>query len=199
MLISARMTGRANAFLAGVLTLVAVTASGCLLAHAKTVPSSPPLDMPAPPPRVIETSDTAAPLPPVPLVEEPVRQPVRPQSRPTPRSESTRPEAPKADQPKAEQGEGLKPEEKPAQTTLQTTPAAAEGELERTIRAQLNRATADLNRIDYRALNADARNQYETAKRFIRQSDEALRQKNLVFAKNLADKAASLAGQLAGR
>ena len=38
-----------------------------------------------------------------------------------------------------------------------------------------------------------------TAKRFIQQADEAMRTKNLVFARNLADKAAVLAAQLGGR
>src|SRR5262249_16660955 len=58
---------------------------------------------------------------------------------------------------------------------------------------------SDLSRVDYRLLNADARNQYDTAKSFIRRSDEAVRAKNLVFAKNLADKAAAPAAQLAGK
>ena len=71
--------------------------------------------------------------------------------------------------------------------------------MERGIRSALQRATADLNRIDYRTLNADARTQYDTAKRFVRQAGDAMRTKNLVFAKNLADKAATLAAQLAGR
>ena len=56
-----------------------------------------------------------------------------------------------------------------------------------------------LNRIDYRVLNADAKTQYDTAKRFIRQADEAMRAKNLVFAKTVADKAVVLAAQLGGR
>jgi hypothetical protein len=84
-------------------------------------------------------------------------------------------------------------------TTLQTTPAAEESAVERAIRTTLARATSDLNRVDYRVLNVDARTQYDTAKRFIQQSDTAIRAKNLVFAKNLADKAAALAAQLAGK
>jgi hypothetical protein len=84
-------------------------------------------------------------------------------------------------------------------TTLQTAPTGTEGENERTTRTLLTRATTDLNRIDYRALNADARTQYDTAKRFVTQAQEALRAKNLVFARNLADKAAALAAQLAGK
>lgn len=71
--------------------------------------------------------------------------------------------------------------------------------MERQIRATVQRANADLNRIDYRALNKDARIQYDTAKRFIRQADDAIRAKNLLFAKNLAEKAATLAAQLSSR
>jgi hypothetical protein len=78
-------------------------------------------------------------------------------------------------------------------------PAGGEGELERNIRGAIGRATTDLNRIDARTLNAEARTQYETAKNFLRQAEEALREKNLVFAKTMADKAAALATQLAGR
>jgi hypothetical protein len=71
--------------------------------------------------------------------------------------------------------------------------------VERGIRASIARANADLNRVDYRALNSDARNQYDTAKRFIRQAEDAMHAKNLVFAKSVADKSAALAAQLAGR
>ena len=48
-------------------------------------------------------------------------------------------------------------------------------------------------------MNADARTQYDTAKRWVRQADEAIRAKNLVFAKSIAEKAATIAAQLAGR
>ena len=63
----------------------------------------------------------------------------------------------------------------------------------------MTRASANLNRINYRALNTDARTQYETAKRFIEQAEDAIRMKNLPFARSLADKAAVLANQLGGR
>jgi hypothetical protein len=159
----------------------------------------PALEMPAPPPRDVEPIEAEAPQP-TPLVPEPARNtPPRPRPAPQP----TRPEPPKPEPPKPEPPpvEPPKPVEEPAKppTTLQTTPAMVEGEVERGIRASLQRATADLNRIDYRALNADARTQYDTAKRFVQQADDAIRIKNLVFAKNLADKAAALAAQLAGR
>jgi len=84
-------------------------------------------------------------------------------------------------------------------TTLQTTPAEAQEEVERNIRSTLARAQSDLNRIDYTRLNRDARTQYDTAKSFIRDADLAVKSKNLVYAKSLADKAATLAVQLSGK
>jgi outer membrane biosynthesis protein TonB len=182
--------------------------SGCAHANAqaKTTPDAP-LDMPAPPPREAEPNDAETPTP-MPLVAEPARNSAaRPRQTPSrepaktepPKTEPAKPETPKPETPPP--ADLPKPIDEPAKapTTLQTTPATAEGVVERAIRASLTRATADLNRIDYRALNADARTQYDTAKRFISQADGAIRSKNLVFAKNLADKAAALAAQLAGR
>jgi outer membrane biosynthesis protein TonB len=177
--------------------LLSSLVSGCVRAHAKTVTETPPLDAPAPPPRAIEPLEAdAAP----PKAEEPTPAAVPARPRPTPaRTEPPppdKPEPPPAEPPKVAE-EPPKPAVPP--TTLQMTPAAAESVVERAIRGTLARATSDLNRVDYRVLDVDARTQYDTAKRFIQQSDEAIRAKNLVFAKNLADKAATLAAQLAGK
>ena len=160
--------------------------------------------MPAPPAREVESIETDPP-PPVPLAQEPARNtPARQRPTPAPTREPPRAEAPKPEAAKPAETppvEVPKPAEEPPKpaTTLQTTPPTAEGEVERLIRASITKANADLNRVDYRALNNDARNQYDTAKRFIRQADDAMRAKNLVFAKSVADKAAALAAQLAGR
>jgi hypothetical protein len=186
------------------LVLASVVASGCVRTAAKTTPDAPPLDMPAPPPREMEPNDAETPAP-VPLVSEPART-ATPRTRPVPREQAPRVEPPRPAEPaKPEPAlpiEPIKtPEEppKPSPSTLQTTPATAEGEVERGIRESLSRASSMLNSIDYRVLNADAKTQYDTAKRWIRQADDAMRTKNLVFAKNLADKAAALAAQLGGR
>jgi outer membrane biosynthesis protein TonB len=183
------------------LALVSALASGCMRAAAKTTPDAPPLDMPAPPPREMEPNDAETPVP-VPLVSEPARS-TPPRPRPAPREQTPRVEPPRpVEPPKPEPPpiEPVKPPDEPARppTTLQTTPATAESEVERGIRESLSRATSALNRIDYRALNADAKGQYDTAKRWIRQADEALRAKNLVMAKDVAAKAAALAAQLGG-
>jgi len=185
--------------LLSVVALLVSVASGCTRTHAKVVPDTPdaPLEVPAPPPRDVEPSDIETP-PPAPAAPEPARAappPARP--RPAPPREQPKPEPPKPEP----APEPPKPAEEPPRNapTLQTTPPTAEGELERNVRATLDRASNELTHIDYRGLNADARNQYDTAKRFIRQAEAAVRAKNLVFAKNLADKAATIAAQLRAR
>ena len=184
--------------------LAGLLVSSCTRAQAKITPDAP-LDVPAPPPRDVEPIESEPP-PVVPLAQEPARNtPARPRPSPTreqPRQEPARVEPPKPEAPTTPPAEPPKPAEEPPKTpatTLQTTPPTAEGEMERGVRAAIAKASADLNRVDYRALNNDARTQYDTAKRFIRQAEEAIRAKNLVFAKSVADKAVVLAAQLAGR
>jgi hypothetical protein len=175
--------------------------SGCARAKANVTPDAP-LAVPPPPPRDVEPTESESPQP-VPLPQEPARNtPARP--RPTPPREQPRTEAPRPEpaRPETPPAEPPKPIEEPLtapSTTLQTTSPTAEGELERGVRAAIQKATGDLSRIDYRALNEDARTQYDTAKRFIRQAEDAIRAKNLVFAKSVADKAVVLAAQLGGR
>jgi hypothetical protein len=77
---------------------------------------------------------------------------------------------------------------------LQTT--ANPTEAEQRTRAALESAKRDLGRIDLRRLSTDARAQYEIAKRFVQQAEDALRARNPLFAEQLADKAATLAALL---
>jgi len=180
--------------------LGATVLSACAHGQAKTIADLPPLDMPAAPPRVVEATEPQQPAV-VSLPDEPrTNLPARP-STPAQKPVEPRPsEPPKGDQLVTEQP---RPAEEPPKnappTTLQTTPTQREGEVERRVRILIAQATNDLNRVNYQALNVDARNQYDTAKRFATQAEEALRARNLVFASNLADKAAALAAQLPGR
>jgi hypothetical protein len=180
--------------LAGLVLAVAMV-GGCRRTPPRTMPEMPALEVPPPPARTIEPTDAQL-LPPVPLVDPPAtaerprtappappRDASRPENRPEPVTETAKP----AEEPK------------PATTTLQTTTANREGEVDRRIRAVLQTATADLSRIDYRRLNPDAQLQYDTAKSLIRQSEEALKSRNLAFAQTTADKAATIASQLSGR
>jgi hypothetical protein len=71
--------------------------------------------------------------------------------------------------------------------------------MQRSIRVHLDGAIENLNRVDYNLLGAEGRANFDQTRRFIAQAEEALRAKNLVFAATVADKAATLAAQLAGR
>lgn len=178
----------------------ALLLSGCFRMQAKTQPVPPPLETPEAPPRNVEVVDVAPP-PIVLLPDEPVSNPL-PRPRPAPpRTDANRPADAKPEVPAdaAKPDDTARPPSSIPVPTLQTTPTEQEGEVEGRIRSLIARATSDLNRTNYQSLNADGRTQYETAKRFVTQADDALKAKNLVFANNLADKAAALAAQLAGR
>jgi outer membrane biosynthesis protein TonB len=178
------------------LGLCVVLASGCAKARAETAPDGPPLEMPAPPPRVLAPVDqplpatAAVPDPPVAEPRPPARPPVR---RGTPAEAEARPEPPPA--PAAAIAP---PEPAPAETReLRAAPSNA-ATAERGVRDLLTRASRDLNRVDYGRLSADGRTQYEQSKRFSQQAEQALRDRNFVFAATLADKAATLATELLG-
>ena len=181
---------------------LAFLGGACARPKAKTLVEGPPLEMPAPPPHDIEANESEPPEP-VLLPTEPARN-TPPRARATPPAREPRvADAPKPEVRKPEpatEAEAPKIEDPPKPpTTLQTTPAEAQEEVERNIRSTLARAQSDLNRIDYARLNRDARTQYDTAKSFIRDADLAVKSKNLVYAKSLADKAATLAVQLSGK
>jgi hypothetical protein len=185
-----------------VLVLVAplMVAAGCAKAHASAQPSGPPLDTPLPPPRVVSVPIESEPISPaVPPIEAPGPRPAPNTPRAAaPRQEKTEPPpAPVASQSPVPPAAAAPPPVDEPVRTLQTTANA--GQVEQRIRGLLANAARDLNRIDYRALGLDAQAQYDIAKRFTEQADEALMKKNLVFAEQLADKAATIAAQLLKR
>jgi hypothetical protein len=183
------------------LLVVAGSVTGCARAQAKAVVEPPRLNVPLPPPRVVETVvvETPVPAPPpeAPPAEVPATRTIPAPPRPT-RAESPRPaESPKADVAPVEPVGPRHEEPKPS--PLQAVPAQQEGKVEAEVRGMLKKASADLSRVDYRALGSTERTQYEQAKAFVTQAEDALRVKQLVFARALADKAATLATQLLGR
>lgn len=178
-----------------IVCLLALLATpACRRPQVVTIPPLPDLEVPPPPPRNVELPDPQV-IQPVPLVDVPARTVERPRVVPPPPPRENRPE-PRPEQPVAES----KPAEEPKPvTTLQTTPTDRDAEFDRRIRGLLQAANGDLNRVDYRKLEPDVQAQYDMVKSFVRQAEEALKSKNLVFAQTMAEKAATLAGQLPGR
>ena len=174
--------------LAGI-TIVAALVAACGAATAQVVmPDTVPLAMPVAPPHVVVP---ATPEPPaIPSVETPTTQttlPVAPGNASRTRTDPPpKPAAPPTPPP------ATPPAPAPAPPTpLEATPN--QGELELRARALKDSAEKALEKIDPKTLGTDARAQYDTAKRFLKQADEALKAKNIVYAWQLADKANTIA------
>lgn len=174
-----------------VLMMVATAlATGCTRAHARTEPEMPLLEPPPAPPRIVETY-VEAPidaadirpadvLPAEPAAKVPARPPItRPETTGKLESSRSEPEKPT-----------------PSAPALTLKPAPGAETTTASIRDLLSKASRDLGRVNYAGLDADGRVQYDTARGFMRQAEEALKSGNLVFAGKLADKAATMAAVL---
>jgi hypothetical protein len=173
-----------------VIVAVIVATSACAKARAHTEPAIPVLTPPPPPPRVVEMYVDE----PVPTIEpSPVDTALStPPSRPPTRPTTTRPEPPRAEPARTEPE---RPVVAPPALTLKPAPGA-ETKTETSIRALMGQTQRDLQRVNYAALDADGRAQFDIAKRFMQQAEEALKGGNLPFAGKLADKAATMASVL---
>jgi len=174
------------------LAILSIGATGCARLHARGASvAGPPLEAPAPPPHLISTPpieevNVAEPAPPA-VVDPPARvtpRPPMPASTPAPQRSDRSDPAPVLPA-------GPPADAAPPPKTLQTT-ANVEA-VERKIRQTLADASRSLGRIDYRGLSVEGKAQYDIAKRFVEQAEEALVAKNLLFASQLADKASALA------
>jgi hypothetical protein len=192
-----------NRLILGGLMVALVAAGGCATARAKSQADPPALEVPMPPPRVIVPPEPEPEAPPAqapepePRQQKPPRRPAQQQQQQQqPRPDSRPPGADKKPDAPPATVETVKPPVSSG-TLEQALPAGPE--VERHVRDQIAQATGDLKRVDYGALNADAKAQYDTAKRFVDQAEQALKEKNLVFAAKVAEKAAGLAAILVGR
>lgn len=179
---------RARAAVVASAVLATVLGSGCAKMHARTAPEGPWLQVPEPPAREIVSAAEPPPLP----VDEPIVPPV-PVVAPAPVAPRPAPAPPRAARPEP-------PAETPA-ARIEPRTLRAPGDVARegAIRERLAGATASLGRVDYGRLGAAARSQYDQARRFVQQAEQAIKDQNLAFASTLADKAATLAADLAGR
>lgn len=169
---------------------VAGALAGCAKAQTVATPVMPTLAPPEVPPRVVAEYLPDPPLPAAPVSPEAVTAPAPRPPRP-PRRDIPRPEAP-ADEP---QGPPVAAPATPAPALALQMPGAS-AKADQSVRALLAQAARDLGRVNYQALDTDGRAQYETARRFMQQADDALKVRNVMFAGKLADKAATMASVL---
>ena len=174
----------------------ALASGACVTATAKTPADRPTLEVPPPPPRVIEPTPPPEPSMPEPVGDLPPANTPNPRPRPTPSREATRTE-PKPETPAVETAPPVAPVAPPPQLR---TPGTADGaEAARQVHDVLDRANKTLASIDYRKLNTARRGQYDTAKNLIRQSEDALKASNFDIARNLANKADQIGKELQTR
>ena len=177
------------------LALYSALAAGCAKAQARTEPLVPELTPPPAPPRVVESypDETAAPAEPAApdggANSSATRNTTKPPVATPPRVETpVKPVEPPRVEPE-------KPASPPPALTLKPSPGT-ESATAGSIRNLLGRAAKDLSRVNYASLTQDGKTQYDTARRFMEQAEEALRNGNLVFAGKLADKGATMAAVL---
>jgi len=170
--------------------LLAASVSACAAkAQVRNEIEVPLLDPPPPPPRVVAEYAEPDPLPAAPTVE--ATAPAKPAPRPPRAEQRQEPANATPEQPPVEAV--VRPS--PPSLTLTPTPGS-EAQTVTAIRALLGQAARDLSRVNAGTLNSDGRAQFDTARRFIQQAEEALRARNVVFAGRLADKAATMAAIL---
>lgn len=187
---------RAPLALLGLVYLASV-AAGCASTRAQTRSDPAPLEIPEPPPRLIE------PLPE--LAEIPAREPER---------RDPAPSAPRLTKPARESTQASRAEPKPdaakppepTPTVEPPPPAAPRAELrtpdtvdDQAVNQILDNATRMLERVDYQKLGKEGQEQYNTARGFKEQAIEALKARNQIAAKYLAEKAEKIAKELTGR
>ena len=180
--------------LARLLALVALTAGAAGCAAVAHTGIGPVLRIPEAPPRVVtqlpvsppEPAQTEAPPAATESTDAAGEKP--PPERPAPRaSASTDATTDIATSPDQDQSADT------TQVTRELTSVPDQATNRRTVESTLAATTALLDRLDRSALDAAARAQFDTARRFLEQAETALAADSLVFALSLGQKAQTLA------
>lgn len=183
--------------------------SGCASLSARSkAPDLPPMNVPPPPPRVIEPApeplpEPVAELPAVPPAASSTRGNTRPPATRTAPQAESRPSDPKPADPQPPPQQDPPPVPQPAplppSAQLRTPQTADTSNAEKGVRATLDRARGLLANVDYRLLNSERKKAYDDSNRFIKESEEKLKEGNFVYAQAVANKAETLARELAGK
>jgi hypothetical protein len=166
--------------------------TGCAKTKAAAVPDGPPLAVPMAPAHEIPVQQIAeappeepppAPDPPAPTPKPAVtRPPARPDTR-------TQTPAPAAAQP-------TPPAQAPTEVReVRAAPPASPAD-EQKVRDLMKKAADDLKGVDYQKLSKEGKAQYDQSKRFSDEAQQAVKERNFVYAMTLAEKAATLAAEL---
>jgi outer membrane biosynthesis protein TonB len=164
-----------------------VLLTGCgTKARAEVIPEGPPLAVPTPPAHQVVVEQIA---------EAPQTEPApEPEPAPPPKPAVTAPPPrPRVEAPAAQPTTTPQPEA----PTVRVAPATASAGDERKVRDLLQKASGDLGRVDYKRLSNEGKAQYDQAKRYSDDAQQEIKERNFVYALTLAEKAATLAAELA--
>jgi hypothetical protein len=176
--------------------LVLFAASACTTARAAKPIERPALEVPPPPPRVI----APLPLPDLPAVDMVPELPTN--NNPTsPRSKAKAERTESKPDPKPETPPVEPPPAPPQPSTpvLRIPESADDTKLKNQIQTQISTAKGILDKTEYGPLKQPLKNAYDQAKNFVSEAEANLKTGNLVYAKELAEKAERLAKELENR
>jgi outer membrane biosynthesis protein TonB len=175
--------------------MLAVSAA-CSSGRAQVIEDKPTLVVPPVPARNIEPPPPVEP-PPVDPPEDPTPAVDPPPSKPksAPRNE-TKPESKPENPPEATSAAAPNP---PPVAPLRTPTTPSGPEAARQVRESLARTDSILSRVDYQKLTGDRRANYDQAKSFMSQADEALKKEDVTLARSFADRAENIAKMLEAR
>jgi hypothetical protein len=181
----------------GLLVLAGATSAACASATAKAAPDRPPLEVPAPPMKVIEPSPRPEPAPdpvpelppPQPTNSRPPRQPPRETAKPDPKPEATTPTETPA------------PPVTPVTPAPQLRPANTPEPSEAAKQAQIavERSRQVLSSLNAKQVPRTKKAVFDDAHRMQSLAEEALKKSDFENAKKLADKVESTARELGAR
>ena len=182
------------------IALVAIVAPACTTARAARPVERPALEVPPPPPRMI----APLPLPDLPPVDFVPESPTNNNpSSPRSRAKSEKPEPAKPEQkpetPPAPVDPPPTAPQQPSTPALRIPESADNSQLQNQIKTQIATARGILDKTDYGPLKQPLKNAYDQAKNFVSEAEAALKTGNLVYAKEVAEKAERLAKELQNR
>jgi outer membrane biosynthesis protein TonB len=162
--------------------MAAAAVAACGKVQAKTPAPMPSLTVPDPPSRMVmpSTVDLSAPPPPA---EKPAPTPAAKPATPKP---ATTPAVTPTPTPSPT------PPPTVADPPVLQTPQS-QAQLERKARDTIESASTALRRFKRESLGNDARDQYDSANRYIQLANDAIAAKNFIYAVSCAEKAATLA------
>ncbi len=157
----------------------------------------PALDVPLPPPRVITPVPVAPGTPAVEPVGDLPGNATPPPPRPRAPRDNSKPEQ-KPEDPKPVEPPPVPPTTPPV-PQLRIPEAGDSAQVAAQIREIIDRTRRLLKGVTFASLSDPLKKAYQDANLFATQAEEALKASNVVFAKELADKAERLAKELQGR